>query len=240
MPAYDSFAAAYEAAGFGRFADLTAKRLAAVWQDELPKGTRILDLAGGTGRAAERFRKAGFRAVTADLSHGMLRGAKGARVQADALRLPFGRAFGAVVLLYDVVNHLPPKQLRALFTACAGVLVPGGRVAFDANTLAAMKMWLDEPCDIRTPDAKLRIQSRYEPRTRRLENTITGFTTATGRRVTVNDRVVEWYHPTRDLERAFTAAGFEVASEENVYMDQTQPDVASKRLYELILPAERT
>jgi SAM-dependent methyltransferase len=236
LQAYDSFAAAYDAAGFGRFADETAHRLAAVWRDELPGDARILDLAGGTGRAAARFRRAGFSAVTVDLSHGMLRAAKGPRVQADARRLPFRAAFGAVVLFYDAVNHLAPADLRALFGACAGVLVPGGRLAFDANTAAAMKMWIDEPCEIRTREAVLQIASRYDAKRRRLENTVTGWAAVAGGRQAVHDRVVEWYHPARDLERAFTAAGFEVLSEESVYMDQTKPKTASKRLYELVLP----
>lgn len=97
----------------------------------------LLDVAGGTGRAA-----AGLRVperVVVDASAGMLRRARDRgldAVRGDAGRLPVrdGGVDGAVVV--DAFHHLPDQ--RAAVRELARVLAPGGAVAvrdFDPATL---------------------------------------------------------------------------------------------------------
>ena len=82
---------------------------------------RILDVACGTG-----YGTAMLGAVGADLSLEALRYARrhpAPYVAADAVRLPFGRSFDAVVS-FETIEHLPDA---ARFVAeCARVLKPGG------------------------------------------------------------------------------------------------------------------
>lgn len=86
----------------------------------------VLDLGGGTGRAA--------RAITApqrtvlDISRRMLRRASRAlsRVQADAASVPFRDEAIDAVLVVDTLHHLPDPE--AALAEVARILRPGGVV----------------------------------------------------------------------------------------------------------------
>src|SRR5258706_6769640 len=82
---------------------------------------RVLDVACGTG-----YGTAMLGAVGADLSLEALRYARrhpAPYVAADAVRLPFGRSFDAVVS-FETIEHVPdPGRFVA---ECAPVLKPGG------------------------------------------------------------------------------------------------------------------
>jgi demethylmenaquinone methyltransferase/2-methoxy-6-polyprenyl-1,4-benzoquinol methylase len=104
-------------------------RRAAVASLGLPKGARVLDLASGTGDLCVDLVSSGYRAVSVDLSFGMLRADHSGvpRLQADVLRLPVpdGVASGATsgFALRNLVD------LGAFFDELARVVHPGGCVA---------------------------------------------------------------------------------------------------------------
>jgi demethylmenaquinone methyltransferase / 2-methoxy-6-polyprenyl-1,4-benzoquinol methylase len=95
----------------------------------LAPGSRVLDLACGTGDLCRELSAAGMRPLGVDLSFGMLHHARTSAplVQADALRLPVpdGAADGVTsgFALRNVVD------LEHFFGESARVLRPGGRVA---------------------------------------------------------------------------------------------------------------
>jgi demethylmenaquinone methyltransferase/2-methoxy-6-polyprenyl-1,4-benzoquinol methylase len=95
----------------------------------LPVGSRVLDLACGTGDLCRELRAAGHRPVGVDFSHGMLLAARtdAPLVEADILRLPVrdASADGATCgfALRNVVS------LEDLFAELARVVRPGGRIA---------------------------------------------------------------------------------------------------------------
>jgi demethylmenaquinone methyltransferase/2-methoxy-6-polyprenyl-1,4-benzoquinol methylase len=95
----------------------------------LPTGSRVLDLAAGTGDLCRDLQKAGHVAIGADLSWGMLAHARtdAPLVQADALRLPLpdGAADG-VTSGFALRNFV---DLAAFFAELGRVVRPGGRVA---------------------------------------------------------------------------------------------------------------
>jgi ubiquinone/menaquinone biosynthesis C-methylase UbiE len=102
---------------------------------------RVVDLAGGTGRAARAVVGAdpSASAVVVDASAAMLRRAvdRGTpAVRGDAGRLPVRAAAVDAVVILDALHHLPAP--RAALSEAGRVLRPGGVVVvreFDPDTL---------------------------------------------------------------------------------------------------------
>ena len=95
----------------------------------LPAGSRVLDLASGTGDLCIDLAGAGHRPISVDLSLGMLRADRSGapRVQADILRLPLpDGAVDGVTCGFALRNLV---DLGAFFDELARVVRPGGRIA---------------------------------------------------------------------------------------------------------------
>ena len=107
----------------------TAWRRNTVGALRLPAGSRVLDLACGTGDLSRLGTRRGYAMVGADLSAGML-AANGASVpvlEADAGDLPLAPAtFDGVVCGYALRNF---SDLGRTLAEAARVLRPGGRLA---------------------------------------------------------------------------------------------------------------
>ena len=90
---------------------------------------RVIDLAGGTGRAANGLAAAGFAPIVVDVSAGMLRRARAAghdAVRGDAGSIPVRDATVDAAVVVDALHHLPdPKSALA---AARATLRPGGVV----------------------------------------------------------------------------------------------------------------
>lgn len=108
--------------------------------DGLPVGSRILDLACGTGQVAALLAERGYRVTGLDVSEEMLAFARShapgvAFVQADARTFELPDTVDAVLSLYDSLNHIMSvDDLREVLARVRAVLVPGGRFVFDLNT----------------------------------------------------------------------------------------------------------
>jgi demethylmenaquinone methyltransferase/2-methoxy-6-polyprenyl-1,4-benzoquinol methylase len=95
----------------------------------LPRASRVLDLASGTGDLCRTLASAGLHAVGADFSVGMLRVARteAPLVRADALQLPFADAsFDGLTCGFALRNF---AALAPVLVECARVVRSGGRVA---------------------------------------------------------------------------------------------------------------
>ena len=95
----------------------------------LPTGARIVDLACGTGDLCTALQSAGYRAIGADLSLGMLAAARtdAPLVQADALRLPLPDAsVDGVTCGFALRNFV---ALEPFLAELGRVVRPGGRIA---------------------------------------------------------------------------------------------------------------
>jgi demethylmenaquinone methyltransferase/2-methoxy-6-polyprenyl-1,4-benzoquinol methylase len=95
----------------------------------LAPGSRVLDLACGTGALAEIALRDGYRVVGADMSAGMLGGrvVRFPAVLGDAAVLPFATgSFDGVLCAYALRNF---TDLEASFMEMARVVRPGGRVS---------------------------------------------------------------------------------------------------------------
>jgi demethylmenaquinone methyltransferase/2-methoxy-6-polyprenyl-1,4-benzoquinol methylase len=104
-------------------------RKTAVHELYLPGGSRILDIACGTGDLCRELGRAGHMPIGVDFSAGMLASARVADplVRADALRLPFERgSVDGITSGFALRNF---TALTPFFAECARVLRPGGRLA---------------------------------------------------------------------------------------------------------------
>lgn len=96
---------------------------------DLPAGSRVLDLACGTGDLCRALERAGMTAVGVDRSSGMLAAARtrAPLARGDALRLPvLGGVADGVVSGFALRNFV---AVEPFFAECARVLRPGGRLA---------------------------------------------------------------------------------------------------------------
>lgn len=97
----------------------------------LPTGSRILDVACGTGDLCRDLERLGrHRAIGVDFSAGMLAHAHTSAplVRADALRMPVPDASADGVTCGFALRNF--TSLPEFFAECARVLRPGGRFAF--------------------------------------------------------------------------------------------------------------
>jgi demethylmenaquinone methyltransferase/2-methoxy-6-polyprenyl-1,4-benzoquinol methylase len=108
--------------------DVRWRRLA-VTELRLPPGSRVLDLAAGTGDLCVELANQGHRPLSVDLSYGMLAADRSGapRVQADILRLPFPDASADGATCGFALRNL--VALGPFFDELARVVRPGGRIA---------------------------------------------------------------------------------------------------------------
>lgn len=104
-------------------------RRVAVRRLALPAGSRVLDLASGTGDLCVDLARAGLRPLSVDLSFGMLAADRSGapRVQADILRLPVPDGSVDGVTCGFALRNL--VDLGAFFDELGRVVRPGGRIA---------------------------------------------------------------------------------------------------------------
>ena len=97
----------------------------------LERGALVLDIGAGPGTDSAQLRTRGLRVISLDLSFGMLAaGSKllpGPRVQADMLRLPFGRVADGLWLNASLL-HIPRALVPAALCELRRVLRAGGIV----------------------------------------------------------------------------------------------------------------
>ena len=95
----------------------------------LPSGSLVLDLAGGTGDLCIDLRKLGMHPISVDLSFGMLSADRSGaqRMQSDILRLPVHDAAVDGITCGFALRNL--VDLPQFFNELARVVRPGGRIA---------------------------------------------------------------------------------------------------------------
>jgi SAM-dependent methyltransferase len=146
---YDRYAPLYDASGQVRFALLVAVYLRELLARHPVAGTRMLDLACGTGTLALSQASEGWQVVGLDSSPAMIAQAEakisGAQVAGSArfivgdmrradMQLP-PEAFDLVTCTYDSLNYmLSEADLLACFVSAASALAPGGLFIGDMNT----------------------------------------------------------------------------------------------------------
>ena len=139
---YDAFADAYDAFTWDHDYEHWVSTLEALARAQGLRGSRLLDVACGTGKSLLPWLDRGYEVEGCDLSPRMLARAEekaGGRARlavADMRELPGGDPVDLVTCLGDAVNYLlEPADLAAAFASVAGRLRPGGLYLFDLNSL---------------------------------------------------------------------------------------------------------
>lgn len=145
---YHKIAHLYDWPGALDFASkITQKDLALLEKNGLRKGSKVLDLACGTGTLGITLAQAGYQVMGIDLSISMLEQAKRKAAEhdqslsiewqeGDMRYFSLNERVDAVLCHYDSLNHLSNEtELRGTFLQVAEALKPGGIFIFDLNTL---------------------------------------------------------------------------------------------------------
>jgi demethylmenaquinone methyltransferase/2-methoxy-6-polyprenyl-1,4-benzoquinol methylase len=103
---------------------------------KLPTDGWLLDGGGGTGRVSAHLNGLAGQIVVSDLSHHMLKKARGKKVcpvQAHVEKLPFADEFFDRVLVVDALHHFCDQ--RKAIEDLLRVLKPGGRLVIEEPNL---------------------------------------------------------------------------------------------------------
>lgn len=121
------------------------------------RGTRLLDVACGTGKSFEPLLTRGYEVSACDLSPAMVAEARrnwpdvAEIVVADMRSLPWQSEFDLVTCVDDAVNYmLDEEDLRAAVSSMARALRPDGIAVFDANTILTYRTDWAESFDFAT------------------------------------------------------------------------------------------
>lgn len=142
----------------------------------LQPGERVLDLACGHGRIANRLAALGAQVTGLDATSEFLRLARAEAsrlgvtvdyVEGDMRRLPWEAAFDLVVSWFTSFGYFGDEDNRRVLAEAHKVLRPGGRVVIDLNDRdALMRRYL--PCVVVDRDGDLMIdQHAFHPLTGR-------------------------------------------------------------------------
>ena len=116
-----------------------------LWKSDRAGVRAVLDVCCGTGLMAAELVASGHRVVGVDASAAMLArarrrlGPEAVLVRGTLPALRIDGPFDAAVSTFDGLNHLTPEDLRSTFAALAGLIRPGGWLAFDLHTDAMMR-----------------------------------------------------------------------------------------------------
>jgi ubiquinone/menaquinone biosynthesis C-methylase UbiE len=165
--AYDALAPGYDALTRGHDHDGWTSLLEARARDWGLEGSRLLDLACGTGNTLLPMLDRGYEVTGVDISDAMLAEARrktqgrAQLVWGDMRDLPVLGEFELVWCLGDALNYLDTAQeLTAALTGMRRNLAPGGVVVFDVNTLATFRTVYSSLLAIPSPERIVLLEGR--------------------------------------------------------------------------------
>lgn len=163
--AYDAFAPFYDTLTVHQDYDWWWSALMPLAEAAGLSGTRVLDVACGTGKSLRPLLERGWSAVGVDASPGMLAEAAqklGPDVPLhahDMRQLPRLGEFDLVSSLNDAVNNVcDVHELTETFRGFRRNLAPGGVVIFDVNTVSTFRGYADGVLAHQEPDRILIVE----------------------------------------------------------------------------------
>jgi ubiquinone/menaquinone biosynthesis C-methylase UbiE len=219
--AYDAFAPFYDVLTIHQDYDWWWSALLPLAEAAGLSGSRVLDVACGTGKSLMPLLARGWSATGVDASTGMLAearrklGPEAQLIEHDMRKLPPLGEFDMACSLNDAVNNVRDvDQLVETFTGFRRNLVPGGVVVFDVNTIRTFRGYADGVLAHQEKDRILIVEGSgaedLQPGgTLRLDFVVLERREAFffSRRRTSH---VQRHHPEADVRRALSAADLEL------------------------------
>jgi ubiquinone/menaquinone biosynthesis C-methylase UbiE len=168
--AYDALAPAYDLLTSGHDHDRWTALIEGCARDAGLTGTRLLDVACGTGNTLASALDRGYDVTGVDISEGMLEQARAKLggavrlVEADVRRLPALGEFDLVWCLGDALNYLAGEdELAAAFAGIRRNLDRAGVVVFDVNTLGTFRAVYTSLLAVPTADRVIVLEGHGAP-----------------------------------------------------------------------------
>jgi SAM-dependent methyltransferase len=139
--AYNSLAPAYDLLTAGYCHDLWLAEIERIARAYGLRGSRVLDVACGTGKSFLPLARRGYEITACDLSSEMVaiareKGSEASITVEDMRELPDLGRFDLITCLDDAVNYLLAEaELAGFFDGVARNLADGGVAVFDVNSL---------------------------------------------------------------------------------------------------------
>lgn len=179
----------------------------------IDRGTRVLDLACGHGRLANRIAERGAHVTGVDTAEEFLdlargdaaeRGVTTAYVRGDMRSLPFQQGFDAVLSWFTSFGYFSDEENRRVLDEVARVLRPGGRFALELmNPLGMMGAFSTSV--VRERDGDLLVdRPRLDPLTQQIRTERTVVRDGRARRTAFTVRLLGF----PELRDWLTGAGF--------------------------------
>jgi ubiquinone/menaquinone biosynthesis C-methylase UbiE len=162
-PGYDDLTRGHDHAGWTAVLEAHAREAGL-------RGTRLLDVACGTGNTMLPMLERGYEITGVDVSDAMLTEASRKTdgrvrlVQADMRELPVLGAFDLVWCLGDALNYLDREdELCAALAGFRRNLAPDGVIVFDVNTLATFRALYSSLFAVPSEDRVVLLEGRGSP-----------------------------------------------------------------------------
>jgi SAM-dependent methyltransferase len=233
--AYDALAEHYDLFTAGHDYDAWTSSLEALAVKHGLVGSRLLDVACGTGKSFLPMLDRGYEVTACDVSEQMLRVAQAkahgsVRLEAcDMRQLPTLGQFDLVFCLDDAFNYLlSPDELRVAMHGLRRNLAPQGVAVFDVNTLASYRSFFGSR-QVVSDDGRVLIWEGLagEPFAK------AGVAQATVE-ILVRDANTQWarvrtshyqrHHPRTAIAAALDASGLRIVGEYGMYLDGSVSD----------------
>lgn len=238
---YEDYAAIYDRSGQIRFAVLMDLYVRDLLRQHPVSGSRMLDLACGTGTLALLMAERGWQVIGLDRSRAMLDEAARKRaaapapiavdfVQGDMRDFRLATPVDLVTCCFDTINYLLDEaDLARCFGAVAHALAPGGLFCFDLATDYFLRThW--QGVEFQEADGFSQVMhSTYDRATGLSTLVLTGFIAAGGGRYRRFREVhVERAYPEPTIRAVLAGQGFHVAAVYDCFTAQP-PHVRSLR-----------
>ena len=249
---YNSYAATYDRTGQIQFSVLMNMYLRDLLRAHPVAGTRLLELACGTGTLALMMAERGWQVLGLDRSTAMLEQARAKQAAVpEPLALEFAegdmRDFAVaapvdlVTCCFDTLNYLLTEdQLLRCFGAVARALAPGGCFMFDVATDFFLRHYWQGVEFEEWAGVSQAMQSHYDAATGYSTLVLTGFvSTSRGRFRRFREVHIERAYPDATIQRLLRAAGLVVEAVYDCFTTEPPNERSLRLMYVARRPGPR-
>ncbi len=182
----------------------------------------ILDIGCGSGAFMELAAKEGIESDGIDLSTEMVKMAKSRGLSCEVRDIcGVEKKYEGAVALFDVLNYVPPKDVKRFLRCVRNTIEPGGFFLCDINTLYGFEEVAQGALWIEKGDEFVAVEAEFDKK--RLDTKIVYFhKDPKGCYIKENDTITQYYHDINELK----IEGFEIVDLDFVALFSQEPDKA--------------